>query len=730
MDLKVLFLAAALSVSLFAGCVEEGVNDAYPGAMQVFNSPDTRMIQGKLSELFYDFGNERIIAQVGGNMDIRKLWIANVSDPLVETTRVQLKHNGNYLSPSTIFSRSNMLAMHYTNPDVVAVTFCDNTSGLLHMVVPMKKIPMEFCLSLYGGGEIVIEDDLIRMGELFLTSNTPPADRLISRSGVDLIYTFQEPLFISLSDYPEGEYREVYDRSVERADWIDGRFSIEQSVYETLFSSALDCALSSFKSSNGTSALFAGTKYGEPARTYFRDGYWTSQVLLPWSAEKVKNQILTLAGGVHDNGQCPSGVLFDGEDWWSDHYDSPSFFVMLVYDYISWSGDFEILNEISGSSTIWEKMVDCVNYLQSTDTNNNTLPEKPWRCERDWADEVYRDPEVAYDSILYYRALVCMSEMAHETDEQSRIFGEQAESVRRAINEKFWDEELDYYIDYVREVPSHREDHLNEDTFIALLYGVANESQRGRYLDRATALLNSAENGRQPYGDWGVMSCYPPYQAYLLGLNGRGGDSFEASVMPYHHHNGSDWPYLDGINGMTRMWFGDENWEYPLTRWWRYSLEKRWLTPVEWYTPEPAENSKTWGFKQGWSSMPGAAILMGGFGFWPTVNGTIGLGVPPFGNSTVSFIYQGENFEISCRDDESTLFISEVPLISIDGGSRIRMKIDAQNIEIWDVRGDCSLKWYEDLSEVREDGVSIRFETGDGFSMIALERGRSYELFH
>lgn len=675
--------------SILAGCLEEGENALYSSVMESFEAPDTRFITNPSRSVTYDFGNQRIIAQSNALLGIDKLWIANVSDPLLDRTRIELRDGDSFMMPSASFSRSNILASYYSNPRMVAVTCCSNQSGLVQAVIPQMRERIEMKLSVYREGEVSEQDGCLKIGELCLTSSIPWKSYSSFENGADIYFEFDEPLFIEFSDNSSNPV-ESFKAAFERADWIDSRFGAESSLYETMFSSALDCALSSYKVSNGTKALFAGTKYREPARTYFRDSYWTSQILLPFAPEIVRDQVLTLSRGVHDNGQCPSGVLFDGTDWWSDHYDSPSYFVMLLYDYIAWTGDFDIIEERSGNLTIWEKAKKCIEYLKNTDTNQNYLPEKPWRCERDWADQVYRDPEVAYDSILYYRALVCASGIAKEVgDDASGELSSLAGKVKEAINNKFWDDALGYYIDYVRDVPPQREDHLSEDTFIALLYGVADENQRTRYLERANSLLNTNNNRAQPYGDWGVMNCYPPYDTYLFGLNGRGGDTFETSALPYHYHNGSDWPYLDGINALTRMWYGDKNWEYPLTRWWEYSLNARWLTPVEWYTPEPEERARTWGFKQGWSSMPGAALLLGGFGFWPEINGTVGIAVPPFGNSEFTFTYRGRECEMKCSNGTTKLYVDGREAASIDSFSRAR--IDLESGKAFDERNSCNV---------------------------------------
>ena len=38
--------------------------------------------------------------------------------------------------------------------------------------------------------------------------------------------------------------------------------------------------------------------------------------------------------GINENGDCPSAVKSDYSEWWGNHYDSPSFLSMMLYDYV------------------------------------------------------------------------------------------------------------------------------------------------------------------------------------------------------------------------------------------------------------------------------------------------------------------------------------------------------------------------------------------------------------
>ena len=123
-------------------------------------------------------------------------------------------------------------------------------------------------------------------------------------------------------------------------------------------------ALSSVRSYPGGhfAGLSAGLAYSTPARTYYRDGYWTMQLLLRLAPDVVAAEIDLLATCVQADGEAPSGVIVQGPhaasfeayrlaepamaaihwrpgEWWSDHFDSPLFFVIVVGHYVAASGD-------------------------------------------------------------------------------------------------------------------------------------------------------------------------------------------------------------------------------------------------------------------------------------------------------------------------------------------------------------------------------------------------------
>ena len=108
---------------------------------------------------------------------------------------------------------------------------------------------------------------------------------------------------------------------------------------KALYLSALFCAIENYKECGELKGFVAGCNYLNPLRTYYRDSYWTVLPAYSYNISLVKQQVYTLARGIAEDGTCPSAVKTDLSAFWGAHYDSPSFFVMMVYDYVNHSGD-------------------------------------------------------------------------------------------------------------------------------------------------------------------------------------------------------------------------------------------------------------------------------------------------------------------------------------------------------------------------------------------------------
>ena len=359
--------------------------------------------------------------------------------------------------------------------------------------------------------------------------------------------------------------------------------------------------------------LAAGQAYSAPARTYYRDGYWTLQPLLTLAPDAVRDQIRMLAKGVQPDGEAPSGVILSGPaqsvawgkfrdhpdrykehhlrpgDWWSDHFDSPLFFVLALGDYVRATGDTA---ELKLHWAVVRAILERYWGLCA----DGALPLKP-RHDRDWADNVYREGLVAYDIGLWVGALDAVAEFGALIDAAIADRARQtAKLARAAIEADLWIESRGYYADFATP-GGFIEDHLMIDSLTLARYGAIPEDRAVRLLDSAAAMLESRHNSQQPYGDWGVLCSYPPYK--------RPRDVRAKSAFAFRYHNGSDWPYLDGLYAEERLRRGLGGARYALTRWWEMCLASGWAGAVEYYSPPFGRGS----LLQGWSAMPAAVAI-------------------------------------------------------------------------------------------------------------------------
>src|SRR3569623_805094 len=248
--------------------------------------------------------------------------------------------------------------------------------------------------------------------------------------------------------------------------------------------------------------LAAGQAYSSPARTYYRDGYWTLQPLLTLAPEAVRDQIRLLAKGVQPDGEAPSGVILSGkaqsaawrkfiqhpdrykehhlrpEDWWSDHFDSPLFFVLAVGDYVRETGD------IAEAQRHWTVITSIVErYFRYAGPDG--LPLKP-RHDRDWADNVYREGLVSYALGLWVGALDVVAKLGATLDSTlARRAAEAAASARKSIDRRLWTETRQGYADYAAP-DGFIEDHLVLDSLTLTRYDAVPE-------DKALRLLRAIE---------------------------------------------------------------------------------------------------------------------------------------------------------------------------------------------------------------------------------------------
>lgn len=419
---------------------------------------------------------------------------------------------------------------------------------------------------------------------------------------------------------------------------------------DELFAACLHAALACYKRLPGADAgaFAAGVGYAVPPRTYFRDSYWTVQALLPLWPELALEQLEALAPGVHDDGEAPSGVMLfspagerawrarvaadpalaashtrDGE-WWPDHFDSPYYFALLARDVARWTRTPDLAELSVGGRKIGD-LVRAVLRRSAAAAAHGALPPKPPH-DRDWADNVFRGGYVTYDLGLYHGALLAAAELlAGSSPAESAACLETAARVRAEATAALYRPDLGHFVEFVAS-GGGGESHITLDSLTALRFGLADGAQALSTLNSARRILETRNNTAQRHGDWGVMCAYPPY--------GRRTRLRAKSAFPLRYHNGSDWPYLDGLYAEQLLAVGSSQWRYPLTRWRQYSLASGWPAPVEYYSPPWGRGSAL----NGWSAMPAAAMLLGGFGLDPR---TTSVKAPPWGDCELRGVVLG-----------------------------------------------------------------------------------------
>lgn len=113
-------------------------------------------------------------------------------------------------------------------------------------------------------------------------------------------------------------------------------------------------------------------------------------------------------------------------------------------------------------------------------------------------------------------------------------------------------------------------------------------------------------------------------------------DLFSKSAEPYRYHSGAEWPYLSALyaQALLKRDAAGDDWRYALKRWWAYGLEQGWLTPVEYASPPYPPGA----YLQGWSSVAVAAMLAGGLGLDPDLDGRVQPRPAPGGDGLVRHV--------------------------------------------------------------------------------------------
>ncbi|MBP5349830.1 MAG: hypothetical protein J6Z13_05730 [Clostridia bacterium] len=342
-----------------------------------------------------------------------------------------------------------------------------------------------------------------------------------------------------------------------------------------LYVSSVFCALENYREIGLFKGFSASGHREIPVRTYFRDSYWTVLSMYKTRPDLVRCQILTLARGIKENGDCPSGVLVDFNPRVRNYYDSPCFFVLMVYDYINRTGDRSILSETVNGKSVYDLCLLAVDRLSTFEDKTGLIVKSGRYNKLDWADQINRTGYVTYVELLYARALYCLSRIVGTRDKtRARRYREMYQQTKNAINTLLWDNEKGYYINY--RDGDFVEDNLSVDTILAVLFGISDDAATARLLDNVSALLETRNNDSQKGGDYGVMCVYPFY---------RGADRcYNRSAEDYACQNGGVWPFWSALVAYAQKRNGRDC-SYALTSSFGWSVKHGYYTPIEHYSP-------------------------------------------------------------------------------------------------------------------------------------------------
>ena len=345
---------------------------------------------------------------------------------------------------------------------------------------------------------------------------------------------------------------------------------------KALYVSSVFCALENYKTFGPFNGFCASSYTNAPVLTFFRDSYWTVLSMYKAYPHLIRNQILTLAHGIDESGNCSSSIAFDFlPRFHRNHYDSPCFFVLMVYDYVNRTGDRSILSETANGKTVYDYCFLVIDKLSEYEDRTGLIVKLGKYNNRDWADQINRTGYVTYVELLYARALFCLSRIAGTRDAAlERKYLELSEQTKNAIDRLLWDDEKGYYVNY--RDGDFIEDNLSVDTILAVLFRIADHDKTERILDNVSKLLETRNNRIKRLGDFGVLSVFPCY---------RGADrSFSRSQQPYCFHNGAAWPYWSALVAYAFLMNG-RDYTYALTSSFVWNLKAGNYTPNACYSP-------------------------------------------------------------------------------------------------------------------------------------------------
>ena len=551
-------------------------------------------------EASYDLSNEVIAVTADGCGGLSHYRVANhAGDCLVSFLSLDLAVNGKRLSPYLkktveMIGRMQKIRLETEAGELAITTFLTKDVNGVFFLLEGKGLSIDLSLNCRGAKSDTRNGTSFIKGSNFLLSSSSVGDweeandafYTSATDGIRLLFSFSEDEEAHRAAFRD--FDACLAACLAEIKGVKVPESVQTEEEKALYLSAHFTALMNHKSVGDFRAFAAGINYIDPLRTYYRDSYFTVLPMLKTHPELVRDEILTLARGVGADGACPSAVKSDFTAFWGDHYDSPSFFILELYDYLRATGDESLLREVVDGRTLLESVRAILARLSTRTDESGLIYKEGYYNKRDWADEVNRPGYVTFVECLYYRALIAASRLFEKEDAAYVAdCAARAERVKRAINELLFDPEKGYYVNYRSK--DLVEDNLSIDTLFALLFGVADEDKARSVLTQAERLLETRNNGAQEGGDFGVMCVYPPYELPKAACH--------KSARLYDYHNGANWCYLTAMYAYAKAVAG-RDWRTPLLSTFRYMTSHGHFTLVEYFSP----CCKTGSALQAWSA--------------------------------------------------------------------------------------------------------------------------------
>ena len=543
----------------------------------------------------YDVSNASISAAFSGSGTVTRYFIANGEKYEFENSFLSIAYNGvvqDVLLDKTVsmLGRCQRVQLDLKTAVLEILHFLDPkengvfTSYCLRSDHPEDRL--EICLTGYR-----FEPDFVHSGTLLSDSGKGFAadgifDYCPDNTSIRFSLSARAPrvntvLVCGNCPGKAAEYVLHFDEHFRALELEQSRISLPEGLDETeqaLFYATYYCALENYKELGEYRGFMAGCNYLSPMRSYYRDSYFTVLPMYHGQTEKVRAQILTLARGIGPDGTCPSAVKSDWSAWWGNHYDSPSFLAMMLWDYIKFTGDGAFADTPVGGGTVFSQAVRALESLSQFADETGLLYKAGKYNKRDWADEVNRYGYVTYDEILYARALDCISRICLLRGDGAghRAYAARFNQVSDAINRILWDNDLGYYVNFKSR--DYTETNLSVDTVFAAIFGIADDARARRMLSTMERLLESQNNGiPRPFG---CMCVYPFYS--------RLESAYHKSSQSFNYHNGANWPYLTAMYAWAKRKYGMD-YRYLLKQWFEYNLNKGNYTPIEYFYPYCAD---------------------------------------------------------------------------------------------------------------------------------------------